>query len=183
LSYTIACVYFFSLHCSTKANAWKDLETQHKKSYGSKFPGYFVPLDFSLIVSKLGIMLSPVELRELTMVVAPTEDGRVHKHDIEKFTNSSCRAFGEILSILEKDILKPIVDVYKEMKVEAEKKSSADGKNKIEALKAEYEEILGEVIHAVRNHRISADDPGGAELKHDVVSAMQVKAGIETLLR
>jgi hypothetical protein len=50
-------------------------------------------------------------------------------------------------------------------------------------LKAEYEEILGEVIHAVRNHRISADDPGGAELKHDVVSAMQVKAGIETLLR
>jgi len=168
---------------STKANAWKDLEVQHKQSYGSKFPGYFIPLDFSLIMSKLGIMLSPVELRELTMVVAPTEDGRVHKHDIERFTNSSSRAFGEILSMLEKDILKPIVDVYKEMKYEAEKKSSVDGKNKIEELQNEYDEILGEIVHAVRNHRISGDDvSGGSDLKHEVVSPVQVKAGIETLL-
>jgi hypothetical protein len=173
----------FLLQCSTKANAWKELETQHKKSYGSKFPGFFVPVDFSLIMSKLGVLLSPIELRELTMLVAPTEDGRVHKHDIDKFTNSNCRAFGEILSILEKDILKPIVDVYKEIKTETEKKSSADGKRKIEALQSEYDEILGEVIHAVRNHRLSAEDIGGAELKHDVVSALQVKAGIETLLR
>ena len=134
-------------------------------------------------MSKLGVLLSPVELREITMLVAPTEDGRVHKHDIDRFMNSSCRAFGELLSILEKDILKPIVDVYKEMKAEHEKKSSADGKRKIEVLQSEYEEIIGEVVHEVRNHRMSADDPGGAELKHDVVSAVQVKAGIETLLR
>ena len=134
-------------------------------------------------MSKHGILLSPVELRELTMMVAPTEDGRVHKHDIERFMNSSCRTFGEILSILEKDMLKPIVDVYKEIKAEYEKKSSADGKRKIEVLESEYQEILGEVIHAVRNHRISADEVGGPDLKHDIVSTVQVKAGIETLLR
>lgn len=159
------------------------MEKQHRNSYGSKFPGYFIPVDFSLIMSKLGVLLSPLELREITMLVAPTEDGRVHKHDIERFMNSSCRAFGEILSILEKDVLKPVVDVYKEIKAEHEKKSSAEGKRKIELLQNEYDEIIGEVVHEVRNHRMSADDPGGAELKHDVVSAVQVKAGIETLLR
>ena len=99
-------------------------------------------------MSKLGVLLSPVELREITMLVAPTEDGRVHKHDIDRFMNSSCRAFGELLSILEKDILKPIVDVYKEMKAEHEKKSSADGKRKIEVLQSEYEEIIGGVRRA-----------------------------------
>jgi hypothetical protein len=104
---------------SAIAFQWKELELNHERSYGTKFPGYLMTEDFYIILARLGCRLSHDELKVLTMVVAPDSSGRVLQPDIESFMNRQCRSFGELLHLLEMDILKPLVDVCKDLRYTA----------------------------------------------------------------
>jgi hypothetical protein len=72
--------------------------------------------DFYIILARLGYRLSHEELKILTMAVAPDSNGRVLQPDIELFMNRQCRSFGELLHILEMDLLKPLIDVCKDLR-------------------------------------------------------------------
>ena len=50
------------------------------------------------------------------MVISPESSGRILQPHIELFMSRQCRSFGELIHLLEIDILKPIIDVYKELK-------------------------------------------------------------------
>jgi hypothetical protein len=101
---------------SAVAFQWRELELNHERSYGTKFPGYLVTEDFYIILGRLGCRLSHEELKILTMVLAPESNGRVLQPDIESFMNRQCRSFGELIHILEMDLLKPLLDVCKDLR-------------------------------------------------------------------
>jgi hypothetical protein len=102
--------------CSSTAHQWKELERKHRNSYGTRFPGYITSSDISLILCKHGISLAPSELMQVVMAVAPMNTGRIMQADLEEFMARRTQSFGELLHILENDVMKPVVDVYKLMK-------------------------------------------------------------------
>ena len=61
----------------------------------------------------LGHHLSFQESKELCLIIAPEKRGRIHQSDLDSFMRRSSRPFGELLAMLERDILKPVVDAYR----------------------------------------------------------------------
>ena len=57
-----------------------------------------------------------MELKQIVMAIAPLNTGRVRQADLEAFMARRAQSFGELLHILETDLLKVVVDVYKKMK-------------------------------------------------------------------
>ena len=59
--------------------------------------------------SHIGIRLSSAEARELVLVIAPNrnawQNGRIEQIDLFIFANSTCRLFGILDSVLEKELL------------------------------------------------------------------------------
>lgn len=53
---------------------------------------------------------------QIVMAIAPMNTGRIMQSDLEEFMGRRTQSFGELLHILENDVMKPVVDVYKLMK-------------------------------------------------------------------
>lgn len=154
---------------------WGELQRLHEGYYNTKFPGYLVPQDVKFFLMRMSIHLSYEECKEVTMLLAPEKSGKVHNSDIQTFIKRECRSFGELMSMLEKDIMKPIMDVYRSYS------TSKAATQESHMLEEEYLAMIEEVVVAVKGAASSKDTEKGA--KHDVVSVTQVKDGIAHALR
>jgi hypothetical protein len=46
------------------------------------------------------------------MIVGPEKNGKLNQSDLQAFGTSSCRMFGEMQAVLERDLLKPLFAAY-----------------------------------------------------------------------
>jgi hypothetical protein len=83
------------------------------KSTGKKFPGYISAPILQSTLANLGLRLSAIEARELTLMVAPEKSGRIHLAELHAFMSRSCRSIGELVAIFERDLLSDLVDTYR----------------------------------------------------------------------
>jgi hypothetical protein len=126
--------------------------------------------------------------------------------------NRQCRSFGELLHLLEMDILKPLVDVCKDLRYTAsadlpdssrkEKSNCVTGteSEKVIELTAEYEGMVEELVKAVQEtpkkslsiavdktilgiNDLNSELSTKNKVTHLVVSLPQVKDGIEHVMR
>lgn len=185
---------------SNIAFQWKELELNHERSYGNKFPGYLTTEDFYIALARLGYRLSHDELKILTMVLAPESSGRVLQPDIELFMNRQCRSFGELVYILETDLMKPLIDVYKELRREKMACLSGTESEKVIELTAEFHGMIDEIVKGVQDipkkllsitvdktilgiNDQNSEIVAKSKATHLVVSIAQVKDGIEHVMR
>ena len=169
---------------------WRDLRQNHENSRGASFPGFLSAPDIQHLLSVLAYSMSIAECKQMCLILAPTKSGRIHQPDLEAFMASSCRAFGELLALLERDMLKEVVDLYRELQgagggpsPSAEKKAS---------LEKEFREIVKEIEHTVvasAGASLTAGKESGSSNSSsssgvsDVVSVAQVKAGIQAYMQ
>lgn len=100
-----------STTASTKQ--WQEFKIRYERSSGQKFPGYLSAHVLQLTLANLSFRLSSIEARELTLIVAPEKNGRVHLSELHAFMGRSCRSFGELVALLDRDILKDLMDLYR----------------------------------------------------------------------
>ncbi len=97
---------------------WEEIKRRREKSTGVKFPGFICAEDLSLLLVDLGVRLSATESRELLLMIAPGrnawQNGKIDQKDLIAFANCTTRMFGQLDACLEKEILKPLVDAYRE---------------------------------------------------------------------
>ena len=87
---------------------------KRKKRFTGTFPGYIGPEDLLLLMaSAMDIRMSYQEAAELTLLVAPTKGGRVQEEDIYSFMVNQSRTIGEVMAIIERDVMKTVIDSYR----------------------------------------------------------------------
>ena len=156
---------------------WRELRERHGRSRGVTFPGYLTSNDLCGLAARLGFCLSSTECKQLCLVIAPTKSGRIHQSDLLSFMNTSSRQFGELLAMLERDILKPVIEAFKERK----EASAANDEARFGELNKELTEIIQEIEQTISTAAGGLD----TELKggvSDIVSLEQVKTGIQIVM-
>jgi len=102
-----------SLTATASKEQWRSFKTVYKKVFQTTFPGYLSPQLLQIALRNLGIFLSTIEAREFTLMVAPEKSGRVHLTDLHAFMGRNCRSFGELIALLEREILVDLVEAYR----------------------------------------------------------------------
>lgn len=140
---------------------------------------------------------------QVVMAIAPLNTGRVMQSDLEDFMSRRQQSFGELLHILENDVMKPVVDVYKGMKKQKDQSIAGTESDEYLKLASEYREMVNEIVRGVQSTPKKAstvsinetsdlraeEDPNDPHVvarnkaKHYVVTVQQVKDGMETVLR
>jgi Ca2+-binding EF-hand superfamily protein len=92
---------------------WKWFKIRYEKAFLSKFPGFLSPPILQSTLNSLGIRLSAIEARELTLIVAPEKAGRIHLADLHAFMGRSCRSLGELIALIERDLFPDLIDTYR----------------------------------------------------------------------
>jgi Ca2+-binding EF-hand superfamily protein len=92
---------------------WKAFKHQYEQLTKRKFPGYLDAQVLLITMSNLSIKLSALETRELTLLVAPEKNGRVHQADLHSFMAREHRTFGELIALVERELLKHLIDSYR----------------------------------------------------------------------
>ena len=135
---------------------WEELKQRKEKATGAKFPGYICSEDLLLLLISLGYRISAVEARELVLIIAPGknswQNGKIEQKELIAFTHSSCRLFGELDKILEKDMLAPLIAAYKEHRDVVRTNGETS-----EHLLDTYEGIMHEISEDVRTALNPAD--------------------------
>jgi Ca2+-binding EF-hand superfamily protein len=98
---------------SASTEQWKGFATRYERRTRRKFPGYLDAETLLITMSVLGTHLSALEARELTLLVAPEKNGRVHQADLHAFMGREHRSFGELIALIERELLRDIIDAYR----------------------------------------------------------------------
>lgn len=167
---------------------WQLLKKDYERYSGQQFLGYLGPEHIMKAVAMmLGVRISTVEAQELALMIAPAMRGRIQKEDLRLFMAGSCRTFGELITILERDLLKPLLDTFAKLRDTI--RANADGTNAaaITKLQEDYEKMLKDTVSAVQGALAQAPSTGQTDSKksgsNDVVSVYQLKTGIEMAYR
>lgn len=98
---------------SASKTQWKAFKHMYQNLTKHKFPGYLDAQVLLITMSKLGFQLSALETRELTLLVAPEKNGRVHQADLHSFMGREHRTYGELIALVERVLLRDFIDTYR----------------------------------------------------------------------
>lgn len=157
---------------------WAELKKRHEKSTGGTFPDFLNPDDLIILVASLGkrIQLSSQGAKQLALLIAPEKCGRIQQSDLLVFVNRPVRSFGELLALVERDVMKPVFDAYKAYQASM----SPEGTPNQSLLDAFNSLVLDTVKEVQGTTAVQATLNSGAS--HDIVAASQLKAGIEAAM-
>lgn len=154
---------------------WNDLKSRHERSTLRKFPGYLTSEDLLMVLSAQSVLLSGAEARELLLLVAPEGNGQVRQPDLHAFMNRQCRSLGELVALLERDVMNSIVEVYRTHRAAIRTDGVADSE-----LSDRFQAQVLEYVKRIQTSQASRDGAArSGSTVHDVVSVAQLKAGIE----
>ena len=173
----------FASNSPAMTQLWRTLQTRHEAISQSRFPGYISALDITHLLAKERVRISVHEARELLLLVGPEKHGKITPADLQLFVSRSCRTFGELIAVLERDLLKKVVDEYKKYR-QAAKQSGVDNSEARES----YEALVKDVVRQVQGaYVVSSDATNNVQDRsrslQDVVSFHQLKAGVESSMR
>lgn len=154
---------------------WQELKSQFEHSTGQRFPGYLNAQVLQLKIGLLGLRLSAVEARELTLIIAPEKSGKVNQVELQAFMARTCRSFGELVALMSRELFRDLVIAYRANSQAAR----TSGKENSELANV-YKKKIAEVKRAVEGiyfkQSIAKASTGGdakAESKVDDAAAMQ----------
>lgn len=165
---------------------WNEFKAKHEKSTLRKFPGYLSCEDLLINLAVLGVILTGSEARELMLIVAPESNGQIRQPDLHAFMNRTCRSIGELVALLERDVMKSVVDVYRTHVATVRTDGVPDT-----ALADQFAVSVKDLVKRVQTSQASnvtlrpglinttAPQSSVASAVHDVVSIGQLKAGVE----
>lgn len=168
---------------------WADLTKRHKY-FAPSAPTPIATLDPDDLMMALGYLnrpTTPKGARDIMLMVSPDGNGRVSEEELGNFMNRSTRTFGELLALMERDVMKPIYDAF--LAYQAAKKQGSRDADKAEAA---FGSFLREVVTEVSNssgpiktspRATDAGAAGGGSDGQEIVSVGQLKAGIEAAVR
>ncbi len=159
---------------------WDELKERHEKARGT-FPNFLDADDVLLTCGYLGSWTSPLGSRELLLMIAPEQNGRITQSDLNSFIARSVRSYGELLALCDRDIMKPIFDSYRAYQLGIKNES----KN-CQVLEMDYNRLVREVIQEIQNTVVpgaTASRGGDDGYTPEVVSVPQFKNGIEAAMR
>lgn len=158
---------------------WDDFRKRNEKFSNTKFAGFLSYEDITLLcAANLGIRISPVEARELAVLVAPDKSGKVYDADLTAFIGRGCRSFGELIAILDRDVLKPLGDAYRKHREEFQK----TGEERPE-LADKVDIMIKDIVRQVQGSAVVSSQSEKRQSSQDVVLISQLKAGIELAMR
>ena len=194
-------------------NQWQSLKRKHERASGQRFPGYLGAENLVKAVGALGVNISLGESRELSLLIAPEKSGRIQKEDLSAFINRTCRSFGVLLTLLERDLLKDIICAYRKLR-DAVRDDGTKAGAKSEsnpALLQKYEDLIAILLLEINGSHVKYDRTKGGNIggenslqnitpqnvqeslvapristpssSSDVVSIYQLKYGIESIYR
>jgi Ca2+-binding EF-hand superfamily protein len=175
---------------------WQSLKRKHERASGQKFPGYLNAGNLVKLVGSLGMCISVGEARELTLLIGPEKRGRIQKEDLSAFISRTSRSFGELLTLLERDLLREIIGAYRKLR-DAVRDDGTTAGAKSESnpvLLQRYEALVSELLRMVQGSYVSSKQEGtGTEPTQDdkkidptaldLVSIFQLKTGIVSTYR
>ena len=154
---------------------WKKLINVHEKSTRAKFPGFLGAEDIYNIMARNSVRLDHHECKYLAFMIAPERNGQITEDSLKRFAQGSCRSFGEVLGLLERDIIEPAVTAYKEHRDHIRKNGTEDAE-----LAEDFEDMLRQCITIVKSQSVGVyEDRKGTSSSTDIVTPVQVKAGVE----
>ena len=173
---------------------WATFKSRHEKASQSKFPGHLVPLDILLILGTIpyGTRVTMTEAREITLMVGPDAGGCISQDHLYNFVSRNCRSFGELLAILERDLIKKMIDAYKKYQDALKNPSPSNAAvDPVEDAREKYENIIKETVKQIQGAYVPSGNPAQdskaiqdrARASTDVVSLGQLKAGVEIAMR
>lgn len=143
------------------------------------FPGYLCAEDIMLVLANLGIRTSIIESRELSLLIGPEKNGRIYQQDLQNFMGRTCRSFGELIAILERDIFKVLFNAYRKYRNAINANLHED---KINDEKEKYTNMIKEIVSIIA---AQMSDSSNSHIKSmtDTVSLSQLKSGVEVAMR
>lgn len=180
---------------------WHDFKINYERVTKMKFPGFLSSQLMSLTTARLGIRLSAMEARELTLLIAPEKNGRIFQSDLHAFMTSSCRTIGELIALVEKDIFSDLLDAYRAHReaLEAEGKEDIDlsdfyrkkllefqseienvyAKQKAAEAEAKESDGNGDTDGVKSGYKPEKARPQFRSSGHEIIALSHLKAGIE----
>jgi len=172
---------------AVSAEQWNEFKVKHDKSTLRKFPGYLGSEDLVRSLASLGYALTNIEARELLLLVAPEANGKISQADLNAFMNRSARSLGELVALLERDVMKVAIDLFRSSWSVYRSDGVPDS-----MLADNFASNVKDIVKRVQTSQVSSGVmrsgmlPVGApqpsskiSTSHDVVSVAQLKAGIE----
>jgi Ca2+-binding EF-hand superfamily protein len=141
---------------SASAQQWKAFKKQYEKHTKRAFPNYLDAQIMLITMSNQGTRLSALEARELTLLVAPEKNGRIHQADLHSFMGREHRSYGELIALMERELMKDIIDAYRAH----DAANTAHGAEDAD-LAEMFRRKIGEVKKAVE--KVYLQPPPGAE--------------------
>jgi calcium-binding protein CML len=168
---------------------WEELKKRHQQGYGGErdFPNYLDAVDIKLLMSNLGQPVSVQGSKEMMIFVAPDGLGKVTQGELSDFMNRRTRTFGELFAVLDRDLLKPLMDAYRDYVSAFRSKTQV-----AHARMNDYENYVREVLTDINqtpaasgsagNHSPRATEHMSSGVVLEIVAVSQVKGGIETTM-
>ena len=145
-------------------NQWQSFKRKHERASGQRFPGYLNAENLVKAVGGLGFNISLGEARELSLLIAPEKRGRIQKDDLSAFINRTCRSFGVLLTLLERDLLKNVIGAYRKLRDAVRDDGTAAGAKSESnpVLLQKYEVLVAELLRVIKGSQMSsAKNEGG----------------------
>jgi hypothetical protein len=190
-------------------NKWLSYKRKHERASGKTFPGYLNTENLIKTVSLLGVYMSIGEARELSLLIAPEKRGRIQKDDLKVFLSRNCRSLGELLTVLETDLLRDVISAYRKLRDSVRDDGTPAGSvgESNPVLHKRYEALVADLIRIIQGSYVSSENAekktgfiqggtvrpagpvgtGGPPSVQtnitDIVSIYQLKSGVEISYR
>ncbi len=185
---------------------WKEFKHKYEKFTDQKFPGYLSAQVLTVTLAAMGIRLSAIEARELTLLMAPEKNGRIHQSDLHAFMGRGCRSYGELIAVMEREVLRDLLDAFRahNSAIKASGKEDPDladsYRRKLDFIKKGVENVFNKPppVIPTDEHKedrdedyapapiplpVAAPEPKYRKVSHEVISIAQLKAGIEDVFK
>ena len=164
--------------------------TKRKKRFAGTFPGYIGPEDLLLLMEgSMDVSMAYQEAAELALLVAPSKGGRIQEEDIYSFMVNHSRTIGELMAMMERDVMKTVIDSYRPHRSVVR----SDGHQDLELAERYQKETSTMLTRIAASANVTAGSgrqgksrgqasEGEAAAQHEIVSLAQLKAGIEAAM-
>lgn len=168
---------------------WESFK-RRRNFFPVKFPGFIGPEDILLLLSSQGFKVSFGEAKEIAFVISPLSNGRIMEEDLVAFMKNQCRSIGELIAMLERDVMKDLIETYSTSRKiyriegsvddEAHQRYSKDVDLIMERIHNSVDPVLAGKMNKMGISVSEMDD--STTVFGDVVATSKLKAGIEAAM-
>eukprot|EP00611_Tribonema_gayanum_P013061 TRINITY_DN2382_c0_g1_i1.p1 TRINITY_DN2382_c0_g1~~TRINITY_DN2382_c0_g1_i1.p1 ORF type:complete len:1787 (+),score=415.93 TRINITY_DN2382_c0_g1_i1:3-5363(+) len=103
--------------------AWNELVRRHTIATKKAFPGHLGVDDVGMALERLNVRLSLKEVYRTVQRIAPLSEGQISADTFHSFICTEPRTTGQLLKVLEKEILPQLVESYRRLRHQQHRKN------------------------------------------------------------